>query len=386
MKIAILTLLEQLNYGGILQALALSSFLRQQGYEADVLRLEISPGNSSLYGNVIAPKRLLGLRNLRLIFRVQYNGGWAFRETIRRLRTIRFIKENVHTNGFPFSKTELPVILKDYDVAIVGSDQVWNPNYYGMDNAFLLDGINNIRKIAYAASFGLHDFPEKYASKYAAAISDFSHISCREKSGVDIVKSLTGSHSMWVVDPLMLPSRNFWLHLTGGMEDEKYIFVYWLGDLEALFLNLLKVREYSALPIRLLLSEYLYGMRDFRKGNALVDKILKEIKGVTPFFQAGPKDFYQLLAHSTALITDSFHGMVFSVIYEKPFWVYEATMGERATLLDRIKDFTNRLGFESRVSHNIDARNLFTPIKLHDNHLLEKWRDESRTFLLDSLR
>ena len=386
MRIAILTLLEQLNYGGVLQAYGLSTYLKEHGYEADVLRLQISAGNENLLGKFLTPNAALRLDKLRFIFSLYRKGAWVFSETLRRLRTIRFIKYKLHTNGRSFDATELPAILSEYDVVVVGSDQIWNPNYYGLNNPFLLEDIHHIRKIAYAASFGVDVIPEWYRGKYAAALTDFSHISCRESCGCDIVESMIGRRSEWVVDPVLLLSQEEWGRMVDGVGNEKYIMAYWCGELSSLHAILKKVRIKTNQPIKLLLTEWGYRSDIYQNGNKLLHSILKEIKGVIPCFNAGPAEFLKILAHSSAVLTDSFHGMVFSIVFEKSFGIYLAQSGERARIHGRILDFVSRIKLEK--SDLFDHENvLFTeshPIEFYDS--LAIWRKDSVNYLREVLK
>ena len=120
-----------------------------------------------------------------------------------------------------------------YDAYVVGSDQVWNPQYIGFDTSFFLDfAPEGARRISYASSFTINKLPYVFNNVYKNELVKFAHISVRERSGINIVKELTGKDSINVCDPTLLLSADQWSVLAEQSmfkTDQHFILVYFMA-------------------------------------------------------------------------------------------------------------------------------------------------------------
>ncbi|OQC16061.1 MAG: Polysaccharide pyruvyl transferase [Lentisphaerae bacterium ADurb.Bin082] len=385
MKIGVLTLLEQLNYGGVLQAFALQEVLNEQGYQAEVIRFWHSPGNVFLYGRL----RQKGYNRLRRLLRLAYYSlkrNYMLSDDSRRRRTINFIENTIkHSTREYRSYEELTELSRDYDTIIVGSDQVWNPNLEE-SRYYLLDGIlENINKIAYAVSFGTTYFPEECRRQYKRPLSKFKAISCRECSGCEFVNSLLGNDaSLWVVDPVLLLAKEKWWSMARySGKAENYTLCYWLGDLTDLS-NIL-----NSLPDTQRVYVCLNGMEQDELISGHLTQQIDELKlseRAKLCLGGGPLDFIRLMAHADSIISDSFHAMIFSYIFEKKVSIYLASCGIRKAMRGRMIEFANRCKMQDCISADIS---LNEPVCLPDYtrcaKFVEDWRRDSLEWLRKAL-
>lgn len=282
MKIGILTLPFGANYGCLLQSYALYTYLAQQGHEVVVL----SRGwNRSSYGIIYSIKR------------------WIYYNVICR-HLYRFYKK-IERTPLLRSGEELKnyVIKNGIEVVVVGSDQVWRvKNTRGADLNFFLDFLkdeSSIRKISYAASFGIDQFDgtELEKTNVKQLIQLFDHVSVREQSGVDICRTLFDRNVDLVVDPTLLLEPETYRKLfdsSNCLEGNKIV-TYILDA------SLKKDALVKALSDKLNLQiEKLYEKKIQYKS---VERWLKSI------------------AEAKFVVVDSFHGMLFSIIFNKQFIV-----------------------------------------------------------------
>lgn len=311
MKIGIVTLPLHFNYGGILQAYALQETLKRLGHTSFVLR----PSTKSIK---------------------TYIKTFLYRQS----RVSQFVNQHIKfdTLNEPFTINELN--SKKYNTLVVGSDQVWR-FWPGIEaerqtniNRYFLRTIGNgkLRKIAYAASFGVDylDFTENERSLVKNLVKDFAAVSVREESGLALcTKFLERADACQVLDPTMLLTENDYSHLIGKSpfkSPNKHCFVYLL-DYEKIK-NQETVKE--LLPAN---SEVL---------SAKVERnILKKYLHTNLTIQ----DWLSSIYHSDLVITDSFHGCVFSILFHKNFYVMKNDVGGNT----RINSLLSLFGLEHRL-------------------------------------
>ncbi len=214
-----------------------------------------------------------------------------------------------------------------YDLFSVGSDQVWNANWYDnlpkRKNAFLLSFAESDKRISFSASFGSDKLPERWNPWFKEQLSLFKNISVREESGVDIVKELTGKNATLLIDPTLMLNVDEWMKVSKKpltiKTDEPYILTYFLGGRTDRVNSDLK--KYS------------------HENNMTVYNLCD--KSEIELYKCGPSEFLYLVANAKLVMTDSFHACVFSFLFKKPFLVYrregmECDMFSRLeTLLDK---------------------------------------------------
>lgn len=383
MKIGILTLLEQLNYGGVLQAYALQEVLNEQGYQAEVIRFWHSSYNSALYGLLRREGYNPIKRWLRLaLYACKRN--YMFSDNTRRRGTSLFIKEYIRHSGREFrTSSELRFLPDLYDTIIVGSDQVWNPMLEESE-AFLLQGISdNVKKLAYAASFGVMTLPSVHIDAYRSALSRFSAISCREKSGCKIVDVLLNSMTEWVVDPVLLfPPKKWWRLAKYEGRTDDYVFCYWLGNLEDLYELIQGISTNQKICV------CLNGLNQYELIKGKLSNQLNALcksGNVNLCLGAGPLEFLYLISHAKTVLSDSFHGMMFSCIFGKDARFYVGSNKLRQSMISRMVEFAEKSGMGNCLTN--DCRDITA---MHFNYsniwnAVDMWRERSLVWLKTAL-
>lgn len=296
MKIGILTHPLEVNYGGILQAYALSTILKEMGHKVEVLKRVY---DKPLY------KRIL-IQLLTSLGHPRYNNP-----KYRNLR--RFVSEHINYTRPLHTSSQLSSYVKSHtlDAVIVGSDQVWRSDYamsFGFD--YFLDFVPaGILRLSYAASFGLSDW--MYTSDQTLRINELLHtfkaVSVRETSGKTLCSDHLGVQAEVVLDPtLLLTSEHYSKLASPKLLEESYIFVYWLGSEEGKQKALSKIKSDRCSVIDISLRG---------------DEILLSIE-----------DWLSYIRYADHIVTDSFHGCVFSILFEKPFTICANDVGGNGRL------------------------------------------------------
>lgn len=331
MKIGILTLPFNNNYGGYLQAYALMTVLKRMGHQPTlIMRRHNKPKVSVKYKIKLFVtgllKTILTFKKHQIIYDVEYDFNKKGKDMHK------FVNE--------FMQPQTPylydtVSLKKYcdgkfDAYIVGSDQVWRAIYVPDIKNYFLDFTEgwNIRRIAFAASFGT-DTPEYtpvQIEQCGELLKTFDGISLREKSGMEVFKHFGWSiDSVQVVlDPTMLLSAKDYSKIlpVNKAKSVNKIFYY--------VLDRNQIIESVLIRSQTLLGKEIFGISNIQKG----DNVLIPIE-----------EWLVNIRDADFVITDSFHGMVFSIIFHKPF-VVSVNLARGA---DRFTSLLSLLGIENRM-------------------------------------
>ena len=323
-----------MNYGAVLQAVALKRVLEQlfPNSQVEVVNHLMDPRDNHLLGKLTNPNTpwFQRWRNRRKYLRKFYAPDLF---EARRAKTVRVIQGllNPPPRIFkdPYELRELP----EYDVVVVGSDQIWNPqlNQDFSVNQYLCSTFPaGQKRVSYAASFGLGELPEVLKKEYAAAISRFDGITVREESGAKICESLLGVRPPVVLDPTMLLNSGEWLSITGGVEaaSEPYMAAYWVRSVAQADVDALgRYAREKGMPCRLMSAGQLPKLRIPENVHLSVD--------------ADPLDFVKTVAGAEGVITDSFHGLQFAVGFGKPVLAL-GELGNAKSNASRLTDFCRR--------------------------------------------
>lgn len=282
-KIGIITINDNDNYGNRLQNYAVQEIIKKVGGEAYNIENYIQFNSRKHY----FVKRFL-YRN--------FPRNYSERQT----RTERFKDFNKlisYYNGIycPYKKYDF------FDYIFSGSDQVWNPEF-AADDATLLRYFPANKRIAIAASFGVSSIPDERVKEYADELGKFKAISVREEDGAEIVKNLTEKDAEILVDPTMMLGAEEWRCISKPptkLPEKKYILTYFLSEKNKCAKTLIKGLEKDYHVISL---------------NDNEDDIARD---------AGPREFLYLFNNAELILTDSFHACVFSILFNKPFVVYD---------------------------------------------------------------
>jgi hypothetical protein len=199
-----------------------------------------------------------------------------------------------------------------FDVFITGSDQVWRPNFIDTDMGVIYHlgfvSPEKARLVSYAPSFGVKDIPSDVSEKIAFYLNRYHHLSIREIRGQQLIKEISGREAHLVLDPtLLLTEREYDDILEKPGVSGGYILVYpmELGENMAFYRLVEQTAKKTGLPV-VCVMPLNYDFRWLK----LADKV---------FLDAGPCEFLGLIKHATMVCTNSFHGTVFSILFQKPF-------------------------------------------------------------------
>ena len=366
MKICVLTQPLGANYGGILQAYALQKVLRDMGHDVTTLRFRPDvPWVPSGY-----KKHLLTLRRFVSKY-IKGNNSIVYCNPDRQTRFAyreldRFIDTQMHCLEVkaPLSFHDLPT----FDTFIVGSDQVWRPAYSPCLPNFYLDFLADspVKRIAYAASFGVDTWEtdEEMTLQIRPLAQKFDAISVREESGIALCKNYLNVNAQRMPDPTLLLTAADYLPLCGEKrtDQQPYMAAYVLdkGEQEQRFIE--KISKEKQLPVKYI------GKLDWAQKTDSVETWLADI------------------AHASFVITNSFHGTVFSILFEKNF--LSVKNSQRGT--SRFSSLLNSVGLQDRLL-DINASVFDVPIMPEINYRIVKdnlnsMRQQGRSFLQDNLQ
>lgn len=323
MKVGIITFHTALNHGAVLQTYALFRTLMKMGVETKVIDYR-APFNEKRF----APKPISYYFNPREIYSI------IFRNSYQRYNPEgfkNFIGKYISLTHPIYSYEYLKELNKDFDVFITGSDQVWNLACTSGDDAYYLSFVDDIRKKnSYAASFGYTQLPVDKQPLYAKLLEGFNHVSVREMAGIDIVDSLVGKRAELVLDPTLLLDKSEWETLADYslVPHKKYMLMYLMSEDKRL---IDKAKEYAQKHD----LEILY-----------LTQRLFNVRGVNNVRDATPEQWLGLFLHAKAVATNSFHGLVFSINFEKHFITKYIP---RSIANSRIETIVNEFGLQ----HNL---------------------------------
>ncbi|QQX75955.1 MULTISPECIES: polysaccharide pyruvyl transferase family protein [Aequorivita] len=368
-KIAILTQPLHDNYGGLLQAYALSKTLNQYG---DVLIINRWGGHNSYIKKFASKIKHSLIRNPNIPTKSQKaiisQHTNAFRE-----KYIPNISQRITTDKGMREHSKM-----GFNTYVVGSDQCWRPNYSPKITNFFLDFVRdkqNLTRISYAASFGTSEweFNDEQTKICKDLIQKFEGVSVRESSGVQLCKNHLNSDAIHVLDPTMLLDIEEYKKLTESENVSKS-----MGNLKVYVLDKsvekTKLIEYVTEKLNLKSFEV---MPDKRMRNARVTS-----NNVNEFIYPSPLVWLKGFQDAEFVITDSFHGTVFSILHNLPF----IAIGNERRGLSRFESLLQMFGLEDRllIEYNIENANeiLKRKIKWSEvNNKLEKERKKAKNFL-----
>lgn len=386
MKIGILTQSINNNYGGILQNYALQTILRRMGHE--VITLNWDSYHCDHAQETIWQKILIIAKTFvwRSIMRHKLNYPWEQKRLfyMMSVNNHKFIKNHLRISKWLWSRKEFrKFILKNkIEVIIVGSDQTWRPKYNrnGMLYRMFLDFTKglNIKRIAYAASFGvdLWEYNNHETNICSKLINKFDYVSVREESGVLLCKTYLNRNDVkWMLDPtLLLPNEDYinLLRLERAKQLNFGITTYILDENNEKKQLIQEIAKEKRMKVTSFVPKYCY------LGTATKESIVEyTTPSVTEWLQA----FY----NAKYIICDSFHGTVFSIIFNKQF--ITITNPNRGT--ERFLSLLKRFGLENRLINQVssDVINVLdTPINWTTvNALRETLCQDCLTFIKETI-
>lgn len=323
-KVAILTFHNAVNYGAILQCYALQSYIeRQFGYSVDVL--DYQPLYfKKVFFDPMRPWTAYGLKNKCKAFAKCLLLSREMSKLSQKHRALfRFMQENL--NLYPM-KTRAD---NTHDFYITGSDQVWNLELLQNDLTYLLDFLERGKKISYAASFKISDVDDFARKAYRENLPSFDNISVRESNLKSYLHEQFDLEAACVLDPTLLIGSKFWESEVdqNAVISERYLLLYYVN-----------------MPQKLIDSAFLYARERGLKVVSL--NTLRDRSDYLDYSHASIEEFLNLVANAEAVFTTSFHGMAFSILFEREFY-YEIPANSYNNNA-RLEDLARKLGLQSQ--------------------------------------
>lgn len=338
MKVGILTFHDAHNYGAVLQAYALKKYIQQLGHDVRVIN----------YHHETIPDGFLYLKE------DNYNRWEKFD---------KFIKELINYDTKTYINEEELEKL-DIDVWICGSDQIWNTEITrGFNKGFFLDFETKGKKVSYAVSMGIPSLPAEHEESFKESINKLDRISVREESLKQYAEKFTDKEVIRTLDPTLLLEENDYNNLISENKYGDYILIYALGPDERLTKIANKIAQEKNAKI--------LELNDERKEEYFCEQIS----------DAGPDEFLTLIKNAKAIITNSFHGTIFSIIFQKEFYTI--------TRLNRNSRMENILGIIDMKDRLIDKLEDLENVKEQDfkkaYERLSYEKEKSKDFLKKAL-
>lgn len=335
MKAGLVTFYHLHHYGAILQAAATQRALASLGWECETIDYFVGQ-DIRILKPPTTPARAANDAYNTLHYPALKRRWQRFED---------FSRANLNRTARRYeSREELERARLPFDLLIAGSDQIWNPTIFpdGRFDPVFFGAFSPLRKIAYAPSFGVGHLPEGMEEELNGYLAGFSHLSVRESSGRDIVREAAGREAEVVLDPTLLPSAAEWSALAAERTVEgDYILCYCISRSGALEPYIRRLAEETGLPV-----VQLCGTRR---------KLHPKAKLI---FDAGPAEFLSLFQHAAYVCTNSFHGTVFSVQFQRPFFTAVAPAELQDPERSRTFSLLSRLGLTDRVVGKGDAATL----------------------------
>ncbi|MGO5013583.1 polysaccharide pyruvyl transferase family protein [Niallia sp. Sow4_A1] len=374
-KIAILTINDYDNYGNRLQNYASQEVLKSLGFSVETVIHKTNRNNKMSSLDKIKNIRGLSPSEISLKFNTKlkkylYNRRAKAMKPERLNAFKEFTNSYIQETDYFITAASIPNDLgNNYDYFITGSDQVWNPTF--SDRRFstidFLTFAPSEKRISYAASFGVSDIPKEFIQEYTRLISEMNKISVREQAGAEIVSKLTKKDATVLVDPTMMLTKEKWLSISKKSKtrpiNKNYLLTYFLG---------VQSKKNKQL------------IREIAENNNLEIINLADVKDKETFI-AGPSEFVDFINSASVFCTNSFHGVVFSILLETPFIVFPRE-GTVLSMNSRIDTLLSTFKLESRTIRNITNEEIFKIDYTHTKSILENERKRAIDFLKESLQ
>ena len=348
MKVATLTFQNTTNFGASLQCYALHRSLQLLGVETEVIQYDGPYLNK--------PYKLAALKEKGLIRYILGNIWTLLR--LPRSRKFKAFDKNIKFTRVVNEKT-IDELESEFDLFITGSDQVWNGSLSAYDSNYFLSFVKDPeKKASYAASFGFLHVPEVRRDWYVTNLKNFRYYNVRETSGQKIVKELTGRDANLTIDPTLLLLSDEWMKVMANLRNNgPYILTYQITPCRKMTEVLKKLKKetgYKVVAIPFVMDFFL----DYKSKPTV-----------------GPSEFLGLFNNAAYIVTDSFHGTAFSLIFNKNFWTLSSRRESRITSVLKIVGLDNRIIYFDEDIKNHDIQDEIDYAEA--NFKMEEYREKA---------
>lgn len=343
-KIGMITFHESDNYGTVLQAYALQHTIKKIGYEAEILNYQrgiiVDSKKSSFISKIWKTISLysgVGIFHFPIIKQCIIEKSIKFKE---------FREKYLNRSDIIFeSLEEIQKYSMEYDAFICGSDMIWSTDRSNEIEVFFLVFAPKEKRVAYAPSFGRQDVDNKYIDIYRDYINDMRFLSCREMSGIKLIKNLTEREADFVLDPTLLINGSEWSKLFSlEIKANPYVLCYLFENeytkVKSVVNTVAKRLGCGVRIIPMTVDDYM--MNNNNKKNGI-----------------GPIEFLKLFSEASFVFTNSYHGLLFSFIFNKSFYVLRRNkFGQWHQFEDRLESILSILNLKERIiSDNTELDN-----------------------------
>ena len=368
-KVGIVTIIDYQNFGNRLQNYALQESIKLLDFDVSTFS---NISSLQFYKSNAVPFSINSLLSFKFYFKKFRNFFIKmstfflnYKKKIREKRFLLFTENFIHQFA-NFSKFEIFNLDSYFDFFVVGSDQIWNPIYRHGNPFDFLAFAKNKKKIAYSPSFGISSIPELFVDFYSKSLSSFHKLSVREFDGSKIILKLTGRKAEVLLDPTFLLKEKDW--------------------------NLIK-KPHIHKPSSIYILTYFLGKKDFRVNNFInkinINNLYKIVDlgdlSNSKYFNTDPSEFLDFINSASLILTDSYHGTIFSLIYRKPFVIFDR-LDNGPKINSRFETLDALFQLNHRFINKVDYNHIFNfNFPLFDSKI-SLLRKKSIDFLYNSLK
>lgn len=375
------------NYGTVLQAMANRKAIEDLGCETRIIRYKRKYDLSFILNQlprifdlthwkivIRRKKRKKALKNNKVFREHRHDSQKAFKEYRK-----DFFPETCIDQFYGYDELRKKSCM--YNAVLVGSDQLWLPtglrsNFYNL--MFAQDGV---KRISYSTSFGVSSIPKVQYKATKEYLNKIDYLSVREVAGQKIIRDLTGREAFLVCDPVMLLSSEEWnnicnvIPLPKDMPEDDYLLCYFLGGNE----SSRRTAADAARKLGVKVVSISYMDDYFSVDDGFGDYVPSGIR---------PEQFVNLIKNAKYVMTDSFHGTAFSIIFEKQFLsTYRFDTESKLSKNSRIDNVLSKFNLMKRLYIHGDAASMFNDEIDYQSvtNIRDNWRKESLAFLKNAL-
>lgn len=368
-KVGVVTIIDNINYGTILQAFGLCDSIQKLGYEVELI--DYRRANSTLLHQL---NGIIHDRNRGILKRIIYSIGAIIFVPYVKNKLKRFLKHKIKLSKKYVGAESVKKDIPPADIYVTGSDQVWNTFYNdGIDDVFFLKFTDKY-KISYASSIGMERFPEDDLKEIKESLTEYTNLSVREKESCRYLESIGINNVTHCIDPTFLLTHTEWMIKTKKRhfaEKEKYLLVYSVEERcnKKAFEIASQIAPKSGLKVYVVTPSDPLKLKNYR-----YDKI---------YSFADCDTFLNLMDGASFIVASSFHGTAFAINFRKQFIT---VLPDKFNI--RVNDLVAKLNLENRVigkDANLSVDTL-QPIEYNDiDIILSEWIRNSMKYLKTSL-
>lgn len=354
------------NYGACLQAYAMQYICKKNKNEIELIRYDRVDAKEN--AGWVRRIKELGLGGI-----VYYLREYSYIKN-RKNAYIAFREKHIHKSPNVFNLSfNLNELNKQYDMFICGSDMIWSEEFQEDWDFFFLNFASKEKSFSYAPSFGKNTLLESNKMRVKKYLESFSKVTCREEAGVELVRSISDIPIFQVLDPTMLLTKSEWEEVIGTNDriiKQPFVFMYLFGKNDS--------------------SRKVY-INDIEKkyGKAYKLPFNKRESRNFPIESIGPIEYIRFFRDAEFIITDTFHGLMFALIFNKPFVVLDrndtskwAQYSDRMTSTLKMFDLYDRYIYTDKMF----ARDLTEIDYKNINQKIAEKREESLSYLMEIVR